>query len=200
MLKSKLLLAIALPLALYSVAAEAKLYKWVDENGETHYGQTIPPEYAGQKNVQIKGGMQVKDKPKPVVRNKKGKAVEDKPKTQAEIEQERHDRALLATYANEGEIDSQRDRSLQLVNARINGYQQQLQSAQQDLDAINKESNGGNTKDKGLLRQRSQIQHRVNNLQMALSRAQADAEKVKAKYAADKQRYRELKAAPPPQE
>src|SRR5271168_5039377 len=24
------------------------LYKWVDSNGETHYGDTIPPEYAAQ--------------------------------------------------------------------------------------------------------------------------------------------------------
>ena len=25
-----------------------QMYKWVDENGVTHYGQTIPPEYRDQ--------------------------------------------------------------------------------------------------------------------------------------------------------
>jgi hypothetical protein len=33
---------------LFNVNAEAKLYKWVDDNGTTHYGEVIPPEYANK--------------------------------------------------------------------------------------------------------------------------------------------------------
>jgi chromosome segregation ATPase len=197
MLKSKLFLLCALPLTLYSAAAEAKLYKWVDENGQTHYGQTIPPEYAGEKKVRIEDGMEVKEKAKPVAKPKAKEAP--RVKTSQEIEQERHDQALLATYANEGEIDDQRDRSLQLVNARISGLEQQLQSAQQDLEGVQKDSDGGKTTDRALQNQLAQAKHRVSNLQDALAAARDEAEKVKAKYAADKQRYREL-TAPKPQE
>jgi hypothetical protein len=33
--------------------AEAKLFKWVDDNGTTHYGETIPPEYANKDATQL---------------------------------------------------------------------------------------------------------------------------------------------------
>ena len=106
MLKSKMLLAFALPLALSSMAAEAKLYKWVDQNGETHYGQTIPPEYADQKKVQInKEGMEIQQGQAP--KAAPGKPAAPVKKTPEQIQQERYDNMLLATYANEGEIDDQ---------------------------------------------------------------------------------------------
>jgi hypothetical protein len=195
MLKSKVFLAVALPLALYSVAAEAKLYKWVDENGETHYGQTIPPEYAGQKKVQIDNGMEVHDKPQPVA---PGKPKKDVPKTPEEIEQERHDKALLATYANEGEIDDQLNRSLQAVNARINGLDLQMKSAQQDLDGYLKEKEAAEQDhrpvDRTLQEEIAQANRRVNSLKSALAEAQGEADKIRARFEADKQRYRELTA------
>lgn len=188
MLKSKLLLSVALPLALYSVAAEAKLYKWVDEKGETHYGEVIPPEYAGDKKVQIERGMEVQEKPKAEAKSKPKDAA---PQTAEEIERERHDKALLATYANEGEIDDALHRALQSVNARIEGLTLQLNSAQKDLDAARKDV-ASNPSDKGAEAQISQETHHVNNLKAALAAAQADADKIKARFAADKARYREL--------
>lgn len=197
MRKSKLLLAVALPLALYSVAAEAKLYKWVDEHGETHYGQTIPPEYAGQQKVQIEGGMEVKDKPKPA---DAGKPKQAPAKTPQEIEQERHDKALLATYASEAEIDNALDRTLQSVNARIAGLEPQLKSAQDDLNGYLKERDAavaaGKPADKTLQEQISQATHRVNNLKSAMAAAQAEADKIRTRFQADKERYRELTAPP----
>ena len=45
MAKLKLLAALVTGLTL-SLPAMATLYKWVDNNGITHYGETIPPEYA----------------------------------------------------------------------------------------------------------------------------------------------------------
>ena len=48
MMNQKALLSVAALLAAVSLNAEAKLYKWVDENGTTHYGETIPPKYANR--------------------------------------------------------------------------------------------------------------------------------------------------------
>ena len=45
---TRLNFAIALIAGLvFSLPAAAKLYKWVDDQGVTHYGETIPPPYAG---------------------------------------------------------------------------------------------------------------------------------------------------------
>ena len=49
----KILGAGLLLLAAFSTTAVAKLYKWVDDKGVTHYGETIPPEYADKDNVQF---------------------------------------------------------------------------------------------------------------------------------------------------
>ncbi len=35
----------------FSTTAEAKLYKWVDDKGVTHYGEVIPPEYSNKSNA-----------------------------------------------------------------------------------------------------------------------------------------------------
>ena len=43
--KLKLLFALITGITL-SFPVAAKLYKWVDDNGTTHYGETVPPEYA----------------------------------------------------------------------------------------------------------------------------------------------------------
>ncbi|MHB1292913.1 MAG: DUF4124 domain-containing protein, partial [Sulfuricella sp.] len=34
-------------------AVAGKLYSWVDENGKTHYGNTVPPQYAQQGNAEL---------------------------------------------------------------------------------------------------------------------------------------------------
>jgi hypothetical protein len=39
-----------------SLPADAKLFKWVDDQGVTHYGEVIPPEYANkEKDALTKG-------------------------------------------------------------------------------------------------------------------------------------------------
>ena len=47
---------------IFSGGAYAKMYKWVDSKGKTHYGDTIPPEYSNQGNVQLDKAGQVVNK------------------------------------------------------------------------------------------------------------------------------------------
>ena len=56
MTKSKLLVASAALCTAFCFNAEAKLYKWVDANGTTHYGETIPPEYADRDTKKLDKG------------------------------------------------------------------------------------------------------------------------------------------------
>ncbi len=56
MIDSKLLVSAVALSAAISLNAEAKLYKWVDDNGTTHYGETIPPEYANKEAVKLDKG------------------------------------------------------------------------------------------------------------------------------------------------
>lgn len=180
--------------AVFSTSAEAKLYKWVDDKGETHYSETVPPEYANRDRIQLnEKGREVKKKDKLDDVKSGGRVT---PEEQAAIDQRRKDKALLDTYSSEKEIDLARDRNMQQVNARVNSIQLRLQSAQASLGDLNKERDGytkaGKAIPANLQSDLNETTAKVARLQQELNQAQQEAEAIKARYETDKQRYREL--------
>jgi len=196
MTKTKILSATLVLCTVFSVSAEANLYKWVDDNGETHYGEVIPPEYAKKDKVQFdEKGRVVKEKQSAEEANSPvGKTAEQK----AAIEQRRKDMALLNTYSNEAEIDLARDRNLQQVEARIESIQLLQQSAQESLNGFRKEASAvppGQHIPVSLQTDISAAENKVAKLKLDLDAANAKAVSVKASFEADKVRYRELTAS-----
>lgn len=196
MTKSKLLVASAALFTAFCFNAEAKLYKWVDENGTTHYGETIPPEYANREAKKLEKGRLV-DRKDTFDNLKQNAPKEETAADKAAIEAKRHDNALLNSYSNEKEIDLARDRSLLQIEARINSYTTLLKTAQATLDDLHKESDArtknGQKIPQSLTDDIAASEERVASLQKSLDSSQKDADAVKARYEADKQRFRELK-------
>jgi hypothetical protein len=200
MIDSKLLFSAAALCAMVSMNADAKLYKWVDENGTTHYGETIPPEYANRDTKQLDKG-RIIDRDEKRDAGKKGPAKKEVVEDKAVIEAQRRDNALLATYSNEKEIDLARDRNLLQVEARVNSYTTMLKSAEatlagllQERDAINK---NGRKMPASLIQDITEAEALVVRRKKELETSNKEVEAVKARYAADKQRYRELKGISP---
>ena len=109
---------ILLPVA--SIASEhQRLFRWVDENGIVHYGDSVPPEYADvEKQVLNNHGVTVA-----VVRGKKTAEEIAEENRIAEVRrqeklQRRQDQALLATYLSVEEIIMHRDRRVELFQAQ----------------------------------------------------------------------------------
>lgn len=182
----------------FGATAEAKLYKWVDDKGETHYGEVVPPEYANKDKVQFNDkGREIKNKNAAADEASDKKSAEDK---QAEIDRQRKDRALVNTYSSEKEIDLARDRNLQQIVARINSVQTLTKSAQENLDSYRKEADNAKKSGKkiheSLLTDISDAENKLAKLQQELAGAQEKEAAIKASYEADKARYRELTAAP----
>ena len=196
MIHSKLLMSVAALCAVVSLNTEAKLYKWVDKNGQTHYGETIPPEYADRDTKQIVKG-RVKDREDGFDINLKDASKADPAAEKAAQESKRRDNALLSTYSNEKEIDLARDRNLLQVEARINSYTTMLKSAQSSLEDLQKESDTltkqGRKIPAGLTDDLAKAEALVARRQQELNTNQKEMEDVKARYEVDKQRYRELK-------
>jgi hypothetical protein len=92
------------------------MYKWVDENGRTHYGDSVPPKYASRAGDRMsKPGVQpVKmEAPKPAAEPSSAEELEkQKAEAKRQLDRERQDTALLSTYASEGEIELARTREL----------------------------------------------------------------------------------------
>ena len=138
------LIVIAAIVALASQApalAEQKVYKWTDKDGNIHYSDSVPPEYAEQ--------------PKKVL-NDQGVAVEELAgkKTAEQLEQERiekerrvaqelqlrADRALLATYLSVEEIEMHRDRRVELFQAQSRVTELYLKNLERRLESLRSEA------------------------------------------------------------
>jgi hypothetical protein len=93
------------------------LYKWVDEQGVTHYGDHIPPEYAMQEQHVINSqGVEINRLE--AQKTPEQMAVEEQKKLDADQSQNR-DRNLLNTYASVQEIERLRDQRVTLVADQI---------------------------------------------------------------------------------
>ncbi|MEO0996658.1 MAG: DUF4124 domain-containing protein, partial [Pseudomonadota bacterium] len=114
-------LVLAVTAVIFTVAAgnAPKTYRWVDENGVVHFGDSVPPQYADQeKQIVNEQGVRVG-----VVRGKKTAEELAEEARQAELERERAlvrraDQALLATYLSVEEIELHRDRRIELLRAQ----------------------------------------------------------------------------------
>lgn len=185
------------------VNAEAKLFKWVDDNGVTHYGETIPPEYANKDAERLSSKGRVEKRIERLTpEEKQAKEAEDakkKTEQQAAVEAKRKDAALLGSYSNEKEIDLARDRALQQVQARVDSYTTMSKSAQDSLTGLRKEQadieKQGRKIPKSLLEDIAEGEARVAKTQKDLAQSEQEMIAVKARFEADKLRFRELKGS-----
>ena len=103
-----------------------KVYKWVDEQGVTHYGDRIPPEYAAQAHGVINGqGIEVEHTD--AQKTAEQLAAEDQKRLDAEQSANR-DRNLLTTYSSVQEIEHLRDQRLSLLTDQIKLKEQFLET------------------------------------------------------------------------
>jgi hypothetical protein len=201
MIDSRMLVAAAaLCAAMISVNAEAKLYKWVDKNGQTHYGETIPPEYANSDTKTLEKG-RLKERQDGFDKVQQEESKVDPEVAKAAREAKRRDDALLNTYSSEKEIDLSRDRNLLQVEARVNSYTTMLKSAKESLGGLYKERDDLTKQNRkipqSLTEDITEGEALVAKRQKELDTNTKQMEDVKAKYEADKQRYRELKGIEP---
>jgi len=197
--KSKLLIALIAGI-FFSLPVSAKLYKWVDDKGTTHYGETIPPEYADKDRVELnKAGRVIKTEE--VITPERRRAKEQEKARQREQEktaeeQKRYDKTLISTYSNTEEIDLARKRSLQQIDLRINAINFSVKMAEENLSRLQKESDSYTQQNKkipsSLTEDLADAKVRLDKLNKDLEKPLAEKAALEARYNADKVRYREL--------
>ncbi|MHB0926820.1 MAG: DUF4124 domain-containing protein [Gallionellaceae bacterium] len=184
----------------FSFPVAAKMYKWVDDKGTTHYGETIPPEYAHKDRSELgKSGRVIEKKEVLTPEERRASEQADTKKRadeEAALERKRRDKALVNTYSNEKEIDLARNRNLQQVEARIDSISSQLKMANDNLLAFQKEADAlvkaGKKIHPSLQEDLKESQERLAKLQQDLEKSKAEKATLDARYDADKARYKEL--------
>ncbi len=194
--------ALLLALALALVPAHAATYKWVDDKGVVHYTDKIPPEALNKGNVQLdKQGVPVKTTdPAPTAEQRKARAAEEARAQQLAKDRElidRRDRALLATYTTESEIDLVRNRAVSTIDAQVQSstaYSATLNKRKAEL-TTRKEALGDKPVPPVLETELNTISTELAKQSELIAAKQKEIIIVTARYDADKKRWKELRAA-----
>lgn len=181
--------------------ARAATYKWVDEKGVIHYTDKIPPEAVNKGNVEInKHGVAVKrTDPAPTAEQRRAREQEEIRQQQLAREREeidRRDRALLATYTTESEIDLARNRALSTIDAQVQGaskYTTLLTKRKVELDA-KKSALGDKPVPMVLERELANIDSELQKQEALIAAKKKEVAVVNARYDLDKKRWAGLRA------
>jgi hypothetical protein len=118
------LLTLSVLLLSSSFSVQAKMYKWVDENGQMHFGDKIPQKYLVKAHDELdENGNEVahKEAEKTAQEKAEAKRLEEQRK-QVRLEEEKKkklDRVLLDAYDSEHDLIVARDSRLDAVNSQI---------------------------------------------------------------------------------
>ncbi|MFO1315561.1 MAG: DUF4124 domain-containing protein [Burkholderiales bacterium] len=179
----------------------AATYKWVDENGKTVYGDKLPPEQVNKGSVQLdRNGVPIKRiDPAPTPEQRRAKAEEEAHQLELARERElleRRDRALLATYTTESEIDLARKRALATIDAQVQSstaYTATLNKRKAELDRQVK-ALGDKPIGPALERELASVNGELQKQADLIALKQKEIVAVNAKYDADKVRWADLRA------
>ena len=195
--------ALLVLLAIPGFSALAKTYKWVDEHGVTHYGDSIPPEYRDRANIELnKRGVIIKKNDATLPpEERKARETELAKQRKQETDQKRKDTILMNTYSSVEEIDLARDRNVQQTEVIIKNLQDQRKAVQADLGARRDLAESYHQINKpvpdGLQQDIENLEKTKQDLDMAIAQKRKTVDEIRARFEADKKRYIELTQAAP---
>lgn len=208
--KSKLTAVVTASLVLWlgaSMPSAAGLYKWVDENGEVHYGDAIPPDQMSSEHRELnEQGVTVnkvnRARTKEEIAAEKARAEQEKRQREEAAAQATmratRDRVLLDTYLTEQDMIDARDRKIAAIEGTIQITERSLKSAETTLQTFAQDAKdhepGTPAHDKAQTKIK-EAQDQVAALQRFIGERRQEQAALRAQFEADLKRFRELKAS-----
>jgi hypothetical protein len=220
-MSGRLVMAAASILMLAPLAAEAQSFRCTGKDGKKYYGQTVPPQCAGMVLEQLNAQGMVIRRIDPAGDEKAREAKEaelakKREEDAAQREEARRNRALLATYSSEKDIDEARaralannDKTIQEIQGRIDGIKKRREGYLKEMEFYQDGTPkaGGDAKSKSskpavppkAAKPPAKLVEDMQNAEMDLKAQQGlldakhkEVESINAKYDEDKKRYLEL--------
>jgi hypothetical protein len=191
------LIAAGLAFTAQAEQGNARMYKCIGTDGKAYYSDKMNPDCGQSTELNRQGVvMPKKEAAKPAQSPKAGTAVAPSANVK---QQERRDRALLATYTSEAEIDAARDRSLAIPAQGVKSVESKLEKLHGQLTELKRQADTLAAQKKPLptplLEEVNSIQKAISGLEADLAQRKAQSDAVGARFEADKLRFRELTAA-----
>jgi hypothetical protein len=174
-------------------------YRWVDDQGVVHYGDQIPPQYAGRDREVIN--------PQGVpVKHLDGQKSPDQLATEAreraaEIKQKQHDSFLVTTYTSVKDIEALRDARLDQLHTQRAAAVQYVESLKARLGTLQTRALNYRPYSAAPAARRmpddlaEDLVRSINDMRTqtsALAESNEQEAKLRAQFQADIERYREL--------
>ncbi len=195
------LAVLAVLIGMLPLAADAQnSYRCVGKDGKKYYGSIVPPACLGQPVEQLnKQGMVVKRfdaAASAADREKKAAEDEERKKREAISKEEgRRNRALLATYTNEKDIDQARGRALKDNELAVKEIETRIGALKKRQDDLKKELEFYQGKNKPPAKLEQDVKNTefdVKTQQELLAAKKKEVDQINARYDEDKKRYNEL--------
>ncbi|HUO18951.1 MAG TPA: DUF4124 domain-containing protein [Steroidobacteraceae bacterium] len=174
-------------------------YRWVDDQGVVHYGDQIPPQYAGKDREVINPeGIPVQH----VDGTKSAEQLAAEARDRAaEIKQKQHDSFLVTTYTSVKDIEALRDARLDQLHTQRYAAQQYIESLKARLGALQSRAlsfrpyssaAGARRMPDDLAEDLVRTLNEMRTQTSALATSNEEEAKLRAQFQADIERYREL--------
>jgi len=182
----------------------AVVYRWVDEHGVVHYGDTIPPQYA-RNSRQILNSQGVEIGHVDAEKTPAQLAAEAKARERL-VAQQQHDYFLLSTYTSVKDIESLRDERLSQLEGQQTAAQQYVQSLQSRLTSLQSRAQqfkpyspraDAPRMPDDLAQELVQTSSEIRVQDEAIQARTQQEEQVRSQFQSDIDRFEQLKAAPP---
>lgn len=203
-----LALGLGLGLGLPATVDAAKLYKWVDEDGNIRYSDRLPANQAKKKHQQLnRQGVIVSTTED--ARSDEEIAAEAEAQLRAEQEaaeaarlkaiQDQKDQVLLLTFSSEEELLLSREKRIGDIDSVIGLINKSIVSTQEKLDMLERNANNlyisqGKEVPGGLAQKIEQFTRKIENRNRQLEQKEAEKAKIDQQFEIDLARYRHLKA------
>ncbi len=184
-----------------TVANAERTFKWVDAQGNTHYGDRVPMQAAAQQRREINDqGRTLKAYAEPgtqeaIAEQKRMAGLAHEKQKQSE-EQAQKDNLLLASYASEGDLLLARDNELDAIEEFIRMTNIRIDSLQKRLDDLAAEAADYERRGKpvpGFVQQQTTtIRAQIEQNQAIILNKQAEMEMINKSYTTDIERYQAL--------
>jgi hypothetical protein len=196
-------LALLIALAAHETGA-GRLYKWVDEEGNVHYGDTVPPEYADRERRVINergvtlGVTEAAKSAEQRAEEERQARIREQQRRVAEKRAAR-DRILLQTFSNVDDMHLTRDGKIAAIEAVIRITRSNINGLRQALDQLTRRAAGheraGRRVPDELRREIEAVQRQIETNEAFIEARRAEQDEVRAKFDADIKRFLELHAA-----
>ena len=178
----------------------AAAYKWVDEKGVVHYGDSIPAQDSQKETRTLnKQGMEIR---RTDAQKSAEEQAEDAREREALVRQKQHDSFLLTTYTSVKDIESLRDERLEQISGQrraaeayietLHGRLSTLQSRAFNFKPYNEKPASRRMPD-DLAEDLMRALNEMRTQRMALAAKDAEETALRTQFQSDIDRYRELR-------